>query len=74
MREAIITVFSEVFGLPPEQFGDDTAPATVAGWDSARHVELVVALEERFGCMFEPEEVPDLTSLQSIEEILSRHG
>lgn len=75
MRDAIILVFSEIFGLPPDHFGDETAPATVAGWDSARHVELVVALEERFGCMFEPDEVPDLTSLQRIEEILSRyHG
>jgi acyl carrier protein len=74
MRETIISVFSEVFGMPPERFGDETSPATIDGWDSTRHVELVVALEERFGCMFEPEEVPDLTSLHTIEEILSRHG
>jgi acyl carrier protein len=74
MREVIVSVFVEVFGQPPERFGEETTPATVEGWDSARHVELVVALEERFGCMFEPEEVPDLTSLVSIEEILSRHG
>ena len=74
MREAIISVFSEVFDLPAEHFGDDTAPATVNGWTSARHVELVVALEERFDCMFDPDEVPELTSLQRIEEILTRHG
>jgi acyl carrier protein len=74
MREAIISVFSEVFRLPPDRFGDDVTPANVEGWDSARHVELVVALEERFGCMFEPDEVPDLTSLERIEEILTRHG
>ena len=74
MRESIIEVFSEIFGLPAEQFGDDTAPATVKGWDSARHVELVIALEEKFNCMFDPDEVPDLTSLPRIEEILRRHG
>lgn len=74
MRADIIRVFSEVFGLPPEEFGDGTAPGTVPGWNSTRHVELVVALEERFGCMFEAEEVPELTSLQQIEEVLRRHG
>lgn len=74
MRDSIIEVFSEVFGLPREQFGDETAPANVKGWDSARHVELVIALEERFNCMFDPEEVADLTSLTRIEEILRRHG
>jgi len=74
MRTDIITVFSEVFGVAPEGVGDDAGPATIDGWNSVRHVELVVALEERFDCMFDPEEVPELTSLQRIEEILRRHG
>lgn len=74
MRDDIIAVFAEVFERDPAQFGADMTPATVQGWDSVKHVELVVALEERFGCMFEPEEVPDLTSLAAIEEILRRHG
>ncbi len=74
MRDDIIAVFAQIFGRAPEQFGDDTAPATVEGWDSVRHVELVVALEERFGCMFDPDEVPELTSLARIEDILRRHG
>jgi acyl carrier protein len=74
VRADIIAVFAQVFGRAPEQFSDDTAPANVQGWDSVRHVELVVALEERFNCMFDPEEVPDLTSLARIEDILKRHG
>jgi acyl carrier protein len=74
MRDDIIAVFAQVFGRASAQFGDETAPATVEGWDSVRHVELVVALEERFGCMFDPEEVPELTSLKTIEDILRRHG
>jgi acyl carrier protein len=74
MRADIIVVFAQVFGRAPEQFGDDTSPANVEGWDSVRHVELVVALEERFSCMFDPDEVPELTSLARIEDILHRHG
>ena len=74
MRDDIIAVFAQVFGRAPEQFGEETSPATVEGWDSVRHVELVVALEERFGCMFDPEEVPELTSLTRIEDILRHHG
>ena len=74
MRADIIAVFAQVFGRAPEQFGDDTAPANVDGWDSVRHVELVVALEDRFNCMFDPDEVPELTSLARIEDILKRHG
>jgi len=74
MRQAIVKVFSQVFDRSPDRFGDGASPSTVEGWDSARHVELVVALEDRFGCMFDPDEVADLTSLPRIEEILRRHG
>lgn len=74
MRDDIIAVFTQIFGRGPEHFGDETTPGTVEGWDSVRHVELVVALEERFGCMFDPDEVPDLTSLRAIEDIVKRHG
>ena len=74
MRDDIVEVFVQIFGRGPEHFGDDTSPATVDGWDSVRHVELVVALEERFDCMFDPDEVPELTSLTRIEDILRRHG
>lgn len=74
MRAAIVEVFSRVFDRPQARFGDDVSPTTVEGWDSARHVELVVALEDRFGCMFDPDEVAELTSLPRIEEILRTHG
>ena len=49
-------------------------PDAVEQWDSEKHVALVVALEDRFGCMFEAEEVPELTSLERMEEIIARHG
>jgi len=74
MRARIVQVLADVFKRPAEGFGDDTSPATVPGWDSTRHVELVVALEDRFGCMFEPEDVAELVTLSKIEEILIRHG
>ena len=74
MRTAIVEVFSRVFDRPPDRFGNDLSPATMEGWTSSRHVELVVALEDRFGCMFDPDEVAELTSLTRIEEILRHHG
>ena len=65
---------SEVFELPPEVIERGISPETVKGWDSEKHVVLLVALEDHFGCMFEAEEVPELISLEQIEEIVTRHG
>ena len=74
IRRAIVMVVSGVFQLPPEVVARGISPERIERWDSERHVALVVALEERFGCMFEAEEVPELTSLEQIEAILIRHG
>ena len=74
MRARIVEVVSAVFGLPPDVVARGISPERVENWDSERHVELVVALEERFGCLFEAEEVPELTSIEQMEAIISRHG
>jgi acyl carrier protein len=74
VRSGIVEVVSRVFSLPPAVVEAGVSPDTIEGWDSGKHVELVVALEGRFGCMFDPEEIPDLTSLAQMEAAIRRHG
>ena len=74
LRREIIAVVSTVLDLPAEAVARGISPDTVERWDSEKHVELVVALEDRFGCEFDADEVPELTSLERMQEILARHG
>jgi len=74
IRRGIVEVVGAVFGLVPESVESGVSPASVENWNSEKHVELVVALEERFGCMFDAEEVPELTSLEQMEAIIRRHA
>ena len=46
MREEIITVISAVTGLSIEQLSNDSA--CERPWNSLTHVELVIALEDKF--------------------------
>lgn len=71
---AIVAVVSAVLRLPAEVVARGVSPESVEGWDSEKHVELVVALEDRFGCTFDAEEVAELTSLERMQEIIARHG
>jgi acyl carrier protein len=73
IRSRIVGVVSAVFGLPAERVAAGVSPQSIEGWSSEKHVELVLALEECFGCMFEPEDVPELTSLEQMEVIIGRH-
>jgi acyl carrier protein len=44
------------------------------GWDSLRHLELMLELEMCFGVRIPAEEMPELTSIGAIEEALREHG
>ena len=74
IRHRIIGVVCDVFKLSPDVVERGISPESVAGWNSEKHVELVISLEDHFGCMFEGEEVPELVSLEQMEEIITRHG
>jgi acyl carrier protein len=59
-------VVAHVFGLDPDAVTPATSIDTVEGWDSLRHLNLVIALEAEFGVSFTPEEIPDLLSIEII--------
>lgn len=61
--------------LSPEQAAaiDLTAtPATVAGWTSTAHLEMLLALEREFGVMFDAEEIGGLASTAAIVAALAQ--
>ncbi len=37
-------------------------------WDSLKHIEIIMTVEEEFGISFNPEDIPKLTSLKLILE------
>ena len=64
-------VFSDLFGIPPEECVDSLAMENVAGWDSVNHLTLVFMLEEEFKVQFSPEEISELTSVGRIKSLLA---
>ena len=47
---------------------------TVPGWDSAGHLRLVLALEERFSVVFDDDEIVELVSVSNIVELLEKRN
>ncbi|WP_406649874.1 hypothetical protein [Marinoscillum sp.] len=47
---------------------ENSTSENVANWDSLRHMNLIVALEEEFSIEFEEEEFIDLMSFSKIKE------
>jgi acyl carrier protein len=61
---------SAVFGIDASAIGSDDSPETIAEWDSVRHLQIMLALEEEFGIQFDASELASLGSVAMIEQRL----
>jgi acyl carrier protein len=73
MREKIIQIFSEELSLAPSDITRDLQYNSIPEWDSVSHMTLIAALEEKFGVMFQSEEIVEMTTISAIERIVSKH-
>jgi len=66
----IKNVMSAVFEIPFEEINEDTSPDNVGSWDSLKHMNLVVALEEEYDIEFIEEEIVEMMNLSQIKSIV----
>lgn len=66
-KEQIKMVMSAVFGVSVESITEDSSKDNVESWDSLKHLNLVLALEEEFDISIPDEEVGNLVNFQLIE-------
>jgi acyl carrier protein len=59
---------------PISEITAETSQKTVSSWDSLRHIELVMAIEEAFNVAFPPAEVATMTSMAAIRRLLEQKG
>jgi acyl carrier protein len=71
MKERVFQTVSRVFGVPLDEVSEQSSPETIASWDSLKHMNLIVALEEEFGVSFTDEEIMSLLSVDLILGMLS---
>ena len=59
-----------VFEVSVSEINDDTSSDTLLYWDSMRHLNLIITLEETFGVEFSEEEMENLLSFVNIREYI----
>ena len=64
-------IMSIVFEVPLEAITDDASSDSIESWDSIRHLNLILALEEEFGITIPDEEVGNLVNYKLIELIVN---
>jgi acyl carrier protein len=72
--EPLTEVFRDVLGAPELALRPELAAGDVETWDSFNHINLILAIEDRFGIEFSTEEIADLKSVGDLVGALQRKG
>lgn len=74
MPMSLLELVAHVMQTSVENVGEDGDFETVPAWDSAREVELALALEHHYGIALQEQEMERLHSMREIRDVLRSHG
>jgi acyl carrier protein len=69
-ENALRQVMATVLEVPADTIGPRTDMDTLEGWDSLRHLTLVLSLEQEFGVHIDDEDAGSITSYPLIKLVL----
>ncbi len=68
--EQVRSIASDLFGIPADQLNAASSPETIESWDSIQHLNLVLALEEKFNLQLSPEEIEQMKHIGDIAKLV----
>lgn len=70
MKERVLRVVGQIMEVPESSLSLDSSPDTVPEWDSLKHMNLVLALEEEFEVQFSDQQIVQMVTVSKILEAL----
>jgi acyl carrier protein len=70
--DQVCGIASDVLGVPRSKVSADSSPKNTEAWDSTAHLNLVLALEEKYGVQLSPEEIEGMQSVGEAVAILEK--
>ena len=74
LHDDLEQVFRDVFGNDAITLMEETTAKDIAEWDSLGHVNLMFALEDRFGVRFRGNELAEFANVGELERYLAAHA
>ena len=71
MEDKIKNVMAAVFDISVDKITDKSSPDNVKSWDSLKHMNLILALEEEFSIKFSDDEIIELMNYKLINLIIN---
>jgi len=74
VEQNVELLVAEVLQVPPATITDELTMQDIDVWDSLKHMELIVSLEEKFGLQLSFEEIVTMQSVANIKRVLKERG
>ena len=63
-------IASDLFAISPDKINATSSPENIESWDSVQHLNLVLALEEKFGLQLSPEEIEQMKTIADVAKVV----
>jgi acyl carrier protein len=70
VRQQVLNIAADVLSTPASSLTESSSSKTVESWDSIRHLNLVLALEDRFALQFAPEEMERMETIGQMASLV----
>lgn len=67
-------LLADVFEIPSDRVTPELSIESVDSWDSFRHLQAILAIEGEYGVQFDPQRIPELTSVSLLQAELEKMG
>ena len=71
MSDVIKQVMAQILKIDVSSIDESTSTDSVEHWDSLKHMQLILALEEEFGIEFPDELIPDLLNYPALQHAVA---
>jgi acyl carrier protein len=70
--QQVQSIASDIFGVPAGKITAESSPETIENWDSMQHLNLVLAIEEKFGVQLEPEDIERMKNIGAVAALVEK--
>ncbi len=68
--ETLTTIFRDVFLRDDLVLSPELSARDIAGWDSFKHIEIIIAVQEHYGITFRTRELDSLNNVGDLVRLI----
>jgi acyl carrier protein len=70
MNPKLVQTISTILKVEPSRVAPELSQENTPQWDSLTHLRLILELEQNLGVRFRSQDIPAMTSVAAIEDVL----